>query len=428
MEDYVSVLHFFIACSAILAVASVFLLVKYLGAKASQSSELTLLYEKLSNEEERYQRQEHAHKELIKTKDEQINDLRNSISADAETKKRQIEELKNAFQSLSEEVLEDKSKKFNTMQSETLTGLKEDIEKFRKAFTESARDEHTQRGLLMREIDTLKDLNLKISEDALNLTKALKNDSKVRGNWGEMILEQLLQSSGLVEDETYFLQHSIANEEGKQLRPDALIKLPHDKYIVVDSKVNLVDYEKYISAEDDTERNKHLAAHINSIKRHISSLSGKDYEKLKDFEGLDFVIMFVPIEGAITELFRGDLGSELYFEAYKNNVMIVTPTTLMPVLRVIGQLWRNELRDKNVREIMSQTEKLLDKFQVFVGHMEKVKRSISTASDAYDSAIASMQTGRGSLISRVQKLSALSGKKLDISSNYLNALDSGDDE
>ncbi len=397
----------------VLALAFIILLIKYNSLKLKN----TLFIEKFKNEEARYNQLETTY-----------NDLRSNFKFDDDAKKQQLDELKMAFQSLSEEVLEKKSEKFHNMQSSTLTELKQDIEKFRNAFTETSKDEYSQRGLLIQEINNLKSLNIKMSEDALNLTKALKNDSKVRGNWGEMILEQLLQNSGLREDETYFLQQGVINSDGNRLIPDVLIKLPNDKCIIIDSKVNLVDYEKYVNSDDETARIIHLKHHKEAIMTHVKSLSSKDYTKLRDVEGLDFVIMFIPLEGAVAELFKGDVANQLYYDAYKSNVMIATPSTLMPVLRVIGHLWRNEMRDKNIREIIEQAENLLTKFQAFIKHMTNIEKGLDNASKAYDDAIKSMQTGKGSLISRVEKLSNMAGKKLDMPDKYIQAIESIDNE
>jgi DNA recombination protein RmuC len=271
----------------------------------------------------------------------------------------------------------------------------------------------------------LKDLNQQMTKETTNLTRALKGDSKMQGNWGELVLEHVLEKSGLEKDREYFVQQSFTTAEGSRVLPDVVLHLPDNKRMVIDSKVSLTDYERYVNADED-ERPKFLKAHVNSIKKHIDQLSEKKYEDLYDIESPDFVLMFIQIEPAFAVALNDD--NTLYNKAFEKNIVIVTPATLLATLRTVDSMWNNEKQQQNAIEIARQAGALYDKFEGLVSDLTGVGKKIDAAKDDYSAAMNKLVEGKGNLITSVQKLKKLGAKaKKDLPENILKRADVSDD-
>jgi len=322
------------------------------------------------------------------------------------------EQLKMEFQNIANRIFEDKSKQF-TDQSKTsidslLGPVKEQLKEFRKKIEDVYDKESKDRVSLFHEINHLKELNQQISTDAVNLAKALKGQSKAQGAWGEMILERLLEESGLRKGHEYETQESFADQDGRQKRPDVIIRLPNSKDVIIDAKVSLTAYEKYSSAESEEERAQHLKLHITSVRSHLKLLSEKSYADLEGVRSLDFVLMFLPIEGAFMAALNADPG--LFNEAFEKKIMIVCPSTLLATLRTINNIWRSEDQNRNALTIARQAGDLCDKFVLFVESLDDVGDKLGKAQVAYEKARAQLKTGRGNLISRTERLKKLGAK------------------
>ena len=253
----------------------------------------------------------------------------------------------------------------------------------------------------------LKDLNQQMTKEATNLTRALKGDSKMQGNWGELVLERVLEKSGLEKDREYFVQQNFNRADGSRVLPDIVLHLPDNKRMIIDSKVSLTDYERYVNADDD-DRPQFLKAHINSIKKHVDQLSDKKYEDLYDIESPDFVLLFIPIEPAFAVAINQD--NSLYNKAFEKNIVIVTPTTLLATLRTIDTMWNNEKQQQNAIEIARQAGALYDKFEGLVSDLTGVGKKIDAAKTDYSAAMNKLVDGRGNLITSVEKLKKLGAK------------------
>jgi DNA recombination protein RmuC len=328
------------------------------------------------------------------------------------------EEMKLQFSKLANDIFEQRSKvhaEQNRLQLDTiLKPFKEQVNAFGKKIEDNYITETKERHLLKDQIVQLRSLNERLSDDANNLTKALKGENKTQGNWGELILERILESSGLREGHEYETQGSYKDEQGKMYRPDVLIHLPDEKDIVIDSKVSLVAYDHYIKAEDENEKLNALKQHVASIRAHIKGLSDKKYENLIGVKSLDFVLLFMPIEGAYMLALDND--ANFFQEAIKENIMVVGPSTLLVTLRTIEYIWRNERQEQNAQEIAQKGADLYDKFVGFVEDMEKIGGQINRTQESYESAMNKLSTGRGNLIKRTEdmkKLGIKTKKKID---------------
>ena len=253
----------------------------------------------------------------------------------------------------------------------------------------------------------LKDLNQQMAKEATNLTKALKGDSKTQGNWGELVLERVLEKSGLEKDREYFVQQNFQREDGSRVMPDVVLHLPDSKKMIIDSKVSLTDYERMVNAEDE-ERTLYLKSHVNSIKKHVDQLSAKNYQDLYDIESPDFVLMFIPIEPAFAVAINED--NTLYNKAFEQNIVIVTPSTLLATLRTIDSMWNNEKQQQNAIEIARQAGALYDKFEGLVTDLTGVGKKIDAAKNDYSSAMNKLVEGKGNLISRVENIKKMGAK------------------
>jgi DNA recombination protein RmuC len=322
------------------------------------------------------------------------------------------EKFTKEFQNLANKILDDNSKKFSEQNkeklSEILNPLKEKISDFEKKVEETNKESIKGHASLKEQLQMLKEMNQKITLEATNLTNALKGQSKTQGNWGEFILESILEKSGLVKGREYVVQESITAESGRRFQPDVIINLPENKSIVIDSKVSLVGYEKFISSEDEHEKQLGLREHINSIRSHIKNLSGKNYQNLYQLESLDFVLMFMPIEPAFAYAVQSD--PSLFSDAFEQNIVIVSPSTLLATLRTISSIWRQEKQNKNAVEIARQSGEMLDKFASFVDDLISVGKGLVSTKDNYDKAMNKLTEGRGNLISRSEKIKKLGAK------------------
>ncbi|NND16205.1 MAG: DNA recombination protein RmuC [Eudoraea sp.] len=321
------------------------------------------------------------------------------------------EKFTKEFENLANKILEEKSTKFTKQNKESLehilNPLKEKIKTFEEKVERNQKERISINSALKEQLSTLQNQNLKITQEAENLTKALKGDSKFQGIWGELILERVLEKSHLEKDREYTVQKSFTLEDGSRVLPDVIIHLPDGKKMIVDSKVSLTDYEKYVNSEDQL-RDKHLRDHVNSLNRHIAQLSSKKYEDLYEIESPDFVLMFIPVEPAYTTAANAD--EELYLRAFEKNIIIVTPTTLLATLRTIDTWWNNDKQHKNALEIAKQAGALYDKFDGLIGDLIKVGKRMNDAKGEYELAMNKLSTGKGNLISRVDRLKKLGAK------------------
>jgi len=325
-----------------------------------------------------------------------------------ETEKLQ-EKFKNDFKVLAQEILDKNSKSFTEHNKKEidviLNPFKEKLQSFEKKVDDNYEKGQKERITLKTEVKNLIDMNEKLSKDANNLTKALKGDVKTQGNWGEVILERILEKSGLVKDREYYVQNSLTSEDGKLYRPDVIIHLPDNKKVIIDSKVSLVAYEKFSSSENTEDQKTHLKQHILSIKAHIKGLSDKNYQNLYGVDGLDFVLLFIPIEGAFSAALQAD--NSLFQEAFDKNVVLVSTSTLLATLKTIASIWKQEYQNQNAVEIARQGGDLYDKFVNFSEDLITLGKQLNTAKGTYDGAMNKLSEGKGNLVSRSEKMRKL---------------------
>ena len=332
------------------------------------------------------------------------------------TQKEEVEQLQQKFttefKNLANEILEDKSKRFTEQNkvniNEILNPLSEKIKNFEKKVEDVYLNDTKERAGLSEQIKMLHELNQQMSKDANNLTNALKGETKTQGNWGEYILERVLERSGLVKGQEYSVQESITDEEGKRLQPDVIIYLPENKCIIIDSKVSLVGYERYCSAEDESIKISALKEHILSIKKHIINLSSKNYQNLYGITSLNFVLLFMPIEPAFSLAVQNEMG--LFDEAFERKIVIVSPSTLLATLLTIASIWRKENQNRNALEIARQSGALYDKFQNMVADLLEVGKKLHSIQDNYEDVMKKLSSGKGNLITSVEKIKKLGAK------------------
>lgn len=322
------------------------------------------------------------------------------------------EKFTKEFENLANKILDNKSEKFTKQNKENidiiLKPLQEKIDKFEKRVDDTHKESLTGQAMLRQQIIGLKELNEQMSKEATNLTKALKGDSKIQGNWGELVLEKVLEKSGLEKDREYFVQQSFITAEGKRVLPDVVIHLPDNKRMIIDSKVSLVAYERFVNEEDDELQVRHLSEHLSSLKRHVDQLSEKNYHDLYEMESPDFVLLFVPIEPAFAIAINKD--PSIYNKAFEQNIIIVTPSTLLATLRTIDTMWNNEKQQRNAIEISRQAGALYDKFEGLIKDLTGVGKKMDDAKTDYSSAMNKLFEGRGNLISSVEKLKKMGAK------------------
>ena len=340
---------------------------------------------------------------------ERHNGLQEKLDSQKEEVDKLQEKFKNDFKVLAQEILDKNSQKFtdhNKSQIDTiLNPFKEKLESFEKKVDDNFEKGQLERTSLKTEVKMLADLNKTIEKEAHNLTKALKGDVKVQGNWGEVILERILEKSGLQKDREYFVQNTISSEDGKIFRPDVIVHLPDEKKVIIDAKVSLVAYEKFSSADDLSEQKVHLKEHINSIKAHVKGLSDKNYQNLYGIDGLDFVLLFIPIEGAFSAALQTD--NSLFNEAFDKNVILVSTSTLLATLKTIASIWKQEYQNQNAVEIARQGGALYDKFVNFSEDLISLGKQMNTARGSYENAMNKLVEGKGNLVSRAEKMQNL---------------------
>ena len=378
--------------------------------------------QKIAEQQELNSKQNTEIKELQNDKNQLIG-LKSQLSAQNEnlqklldSQKEEIAKMqevaKTEFQNLANKILEEKTLKFTEQNQQNLKNilnpLQEKITDFEKKVENTHKESIDYHAALRQQIIGLKDLNVQMSKETVNLTKALKGDSKIQGNWGELVLERVLEKSGLEKGREYEIQKSFVTEEGNRVQPDVVINLPDGKKMIVDSKVSLTAYEKYINEDDEEQKSAFLKEHVNSLKRHVEQLGNKNYQHLYEMESPDFVLLFIPIEPAFAIALNED--TQLYNKAFEKNIVIVTPSTLLATLRTIDSMWTNQKQQDNAIEIARQAGALYDKFEGFVTDLVKIGKKMDEAKSEYEGAMNKLVDGRGNLITSVQKLKIMGAK------------------
>lgn len=330
--------------------------------------------------------------------------------------KQELEQLQKRFttefENLANRIFEEKSQKFTeqnkTSLDDILKPLNERIKDFEKKVTDVYVSEAKERASLKEQVVQLHQLNQQMSRDAQNLTKALKGESKTQGNWGEFILESILEKSGLVRDREFTVQTSFVSEDGRRQQPDVVINLPEGKHIIVDSKVTLTAYERYVSAEQDTDREMALREHVASLRKHIRDLSEKNYQKMSQVNSPDFVFLFIPLEPAATTALQAD--NSLFDEAFSKNIVIVNPATLLSALRIVYHIWQYEKQNRNAKEIANYAGSLYEKFAGFIDAMRAMGKKIDESKEHYELAMNRLTEGRGNLVRQIERLKEMGAK------------------
>jgi DNA recombination protein RmuC len=346
---------------------------------------------------------------LVAEKDAGLRNLKERLDEQKAELVNMQDKMKTEFKNLANEILDEKSRKFTEQNREKLDEIlkpfSENLKDFKRKVEETHIEGEKGRASLFTKIKDLEELNIRISNEANALTKALKGESKTQGNWGEMILETILEKSGLVKDREFFKQNSFLSDGGKRLQPDFIIKYPGDRSIVIDAKVSLTAYEKYCDAGDDKEKESWLKAHLVSVKTHINELAAKNYQDIYKINTLDFVMMFMPVEPAYFIAIQAD--TNLWNYAYERRILMISPTNLIAALKMVESMWRQEYQNRNVLEIAAQGGALYDDFVMFSERLLKLGRKLDDAREHYDETMKKLSTGKGNLVSRVNKLKIL---------------------
>lgn len=359
-----------------------------------------------------------AQKQLLATQTENA-ELKTRLQEQLKNHQQQVEllqsaeqQLKHQFENLAQRIFEQRSKTFSEQNQASiehlLTPLREQFGEFKSRLETLYDHESKDRISLREEIVQLRRDTAKMNQEALNLTRALKGDKKIQGNWGEMVLEKVLEQSGLRKDVEYETQTALRDNENRLFKPDVIVRLPEEKDVVIDSKVSLLDYEHYCNTDDDDERVAALKAHVEAVRAHIKTLSGKDYSHLKGLRSLDFVLLFMPIEAAFMAAFQAD--EKLFNEAFEHKIVVVTPTTLLATLRTVQNIWRYERQNENARLIADRAGALYDKLRGFAEDLEKLGSQLATVNKTYDDAMNKLTHGRGNLIAQAIKFEELGVK------------------
>lgn len=389
----------------------------------TQEKELSLMHERLQNSRQQYSELKQRHGELEDAKwglqqslgssQSENKHLQEKLSNQKQEIQKLQDQLKEQFENMASRILADNREQLAHTNQERmnliLDPLKERIAAFEKKVDESYKSQSVEQGVLKSEIEKLMLLNQHMSEEARNLTLALKGDNKTQGNWGEMVLERILESSGLSKGQEYILQGEdmqLRTEDGQLQKPDVIIRLPEGKHLIIDAKVSLKAYEQFSCATTEAERNSCLKMHISSIKGHVKGLSEKHYHTHKKLHTPDFVLLFLPIEASFS-LALGNEGNDLFSYAWERKVVIVSPTTLLATLRTAASIWKYEKQNRNALQIAEEGGRLYDKFYLFVSEMEKVGRHLQQSQDSYQEAMKRLSTGKGNLLDRADKLKSL---------------------
>ena len=343
------------------------------------------------------------------------NDFDNLLERNKE-QKQEVEQLQEKFtkefENLANKILEEKTNKFTEQNKENmktiLNPLQEKIQLFEKKVDDTHKESIDYHAALRQQILGLREMNEQMSKETINLTKALKGDSKMQGNWGELVLERVLEKSGLEKGREYEVQQSFTNDEGSRILPDVIINLPDGKKMVVDSKVSLTAYERFVNEEDEDTKATFLKEHLHSVKRHVDQLSDKNYQDIYEMESPDFVLLFIPIEPAFALALNED--NTLYNKAFEKNIVIVTPSTLLATLRTIDSMWTNQKQQENAIEIARQAGALYDKFEGFVSDLIKIGKKMDEAKVEYGNAMNKLVDGKGNLVRSAEKLKKMGAK------------------
>jgi DNA recombination protein RmuC len=378
----------------------------------TERNQLEKSFAQLSSEKENLQREKESLAIHLAKKE---NDFDNLLERNKE-QKQEVEQLQEKFtkefENLANKILEEKTVKFTEQNKENLKNilspLQDRIQLFEKKVEDTHKESIDYHAALRQQILGLREMNEQMSKETINLTKALKGDSKMQGNWGELVLERVLEKSGLEKDREYFVQQSFVTEEGNRVFPDVIINLPDGKKMIIDSKVTLTAYERYINEEDSDVKNQYLKEHIISINRHVEQLGNKNYHDLYQMESPDFVLLFIPIESAFAIALNED--TTLYNKAFEKNIVIVTPSTLLATLRTIDSMWTNQKQQENAIEIARQAGALYDKFEGFVSDLIKIGKKMDEAKIEYGNAMNKLVDGKGNLVNSVEKLKKMGAK------------------
>jgi len=414
------------------AVVSFLFLKNKFSSQSSKAEERNRIYEENIKKLE---------SELLSERNKRIelNSLNSSLQADYNNLQNKLNEQKEEigqlqkkftteFENLANKIFDEKTSKFSEQSksnlAEILNPLKEKISEFEKKVDETSKENIRGNASLREQLQMLKDMNQQITQEAKNLTQALKGGTKTQGSWGEFILESILEKSGLVKGREYKIQEVIYSEEGRRFQPDVIINLPENKSVIVDSKLSLVAYEKYISSEDNLQRQVYLKEHITSIRNHIRNLGSKNYQSLYQLESLDFVLMFMPVEPAFALAVQND--SELFNDAFNKNIVIVSPSTLLATLRTVASIWRQENQNRNALEIARQSGALYDKFQGLIMDLIELGKKMDSMKDRYSDVMRKLHLGKGNLVSSVERIKRLGANTTKSLPQQL--LDRADDE
>jgi DNA recombination protein RmuC len=453
MTEILPMLFFFIIALAIgIFIGKLIFSARFQSEKISleekliaSSSQFEQLKEQLTHEKIAFEKQ----LETINSEKESIRNEKDSLAIQLSKKevdfdnlwernkeqKDEVEKLQEKFtkefENLANKILDEKSTKFTEQNKENmkniLTPLQDKIQLFEKKVEDTHKESIDYHAALRQQILGLREMNIQMSKETINLTKALKGDSKMQGNWGELVLERVLEKSGLEKGREYEVQQSHVAENGNRVFPDVVINLPDGKKMVVDSKVSLTAYEKYINEEDDILKVGYLKEHVNSIKRHVEQLGDKNYQDLYQIESPDFVLLFIPIEPAFAIALNED--TALYNKAFEKNIVIVTPSTLLATLRTIDSMWANQKQQENAFEIARQAGALYDKFEGFVADLIRIGKKIDESKTEYSGAMNKLVEGKGNLITSVEKLKKMGAKaKKALPENILNRAEKGDNQ
>jgi DNA recombination protein RmuC len=385
------------------------------GQLTSQSHQLAELKSSIQNLQIEKQKTQTEKEELAILLAKKENDFDNLLERTKEQKEEinhLQEKFSKEFENLANKILEEKTQKFTEQNKENLKNilspLQDKILHFEKKVEDTHKESIDYHAALRQQIVSLSEMNAQMSKETINLTKALKGDSKMQGNWGELVLERVLEKSGLEKGREYEVQQAFTTTEGTRILPDVIIHLPDGKKMVVDSKVSLTAYEKYVNEEDDIQQNIHLKDHVNSVKRHVEQLSDKRYQDIYQMESPDFVLLFIPIEPAFALALQEDL--TLYNKAFEKNIVIVTPSTLLATLRTIDSMWTNQKQQENAIEIARQAGALYDKFEGFVSDLIKIGKKMDEAKVEYSAAMNKLTEGKGNLVTSAEKLKKMGAK------------------
>ncbi|MBT4928852.1 MAG: DNA recombination protein RmuC [Cellvibrionales bacterium] len=358
--------------------------------------------------------------------EEKLSNQETNFEAQLKLVKEAKQSLSQEFENLANRIFDDKQTKFSEQSKQaldtSLSPLRRDIGDFRKQVSSAYEKENADRNQLAGQIGELQKQTMKISSEAASLANALKGDNKQQGNWGEFVLEKLLEDSGLSKGREYETQVALKDEEGKRRNPDVIIRLPEGKDIIIDAKTSLLNYERYFHAENEQQRQEFLKNHLNSLRAHIKGLDIKNYEKLETINSLDFVLIFIPVESAFMLALDND--PDIMREAYDRGIILVSPSTLMVTLRTIKNLWRYADQNINAQQIAEKAGGLYDLFVLHVEALEDIGKHLDKSKDAYETAFKRLSTGRGNLVKRSEELKLLGAKtKKAIADKLLPASD-----